>query len=58
MFTGFISVSFVLMYIKIYIRTRSVLFLLVTILSQAFFTLVSRHLVAFSFLSAWHSCAN
>lgn len=32
------------------------LFLLMTILSQSFFTLVGSHLVAFSFLSAGHSC--
>ena len=32
-----------------------VLFLLMTILSQSFFTLMSGHLVAFSFLSAWHN---
>ena len=31
------------------------LFLLVTVLSQAFFTLVGGHLVAFSFLSAGHN---
>ena len=30
------------------------LFLLVTILSETFFALVSSHLMAFSFLSAWH----
>ena len=30
------------------------LFLLVAILAKAFFTLVRRHLVAFSFLSAGH----
>ncbi len=30
------------------------LLLLMTILSEAFFALVSSHLVAFSFLSAWH----
>ena len=30
------------------------LFLLMTILLQTFFTLVCSHLVAFSFLSAWH----
>ncbi len=30
------------------------LFLLMTILSQSFFTLVGSHLVAFSFLSAGH----
>jgi hypothetical protein len=33
---------------------RIILFLLVTILSQAFFALVGSHLVAFSFLSAGH----
>ena len=31
------------------------LFLLMTILSESFFAFVGRHLVAFSFLSAWHS---
>ena len=33
---------------------RPALFLLVTVLAKAFFTLVGGHLVAFSFLSAWH----
>ena len=33
---------------------RKVLFLLMTILSETFFALVSSHFVAFSFLSAWH----
>jgi hypothetical protein len=32
----------------------SVLFLLMTILSQSLFAFVGSHLVAFSFLSAWH----
>jgi hypothetical protein len=29
--------------------------LLVAILSKSFFTLVRRHLVSFSFLTAWHN---
>ena len=32
------------------------LFLLMTILSQTFFTLVRSHLVAFTFFSAGHCC--
>ena len=32
------------------------LLLLVTVLAQTFFTFVRSHLVAFSFLSAWHIC--
>ena len=32
------------------------LFLLMTILSQSFLAFVRSHLVAFSFLSAWHNC--
>lgn len=34
------------------------LFLLMTILSQSFFAFVRGHLVAFSFLSAWHFTLN
>jgi hypothetical protein len=30
------------------------LFLFMPVLTQAFFTLVRRHFVAFSFFSAWH----
>lgn len=33
---------------------RLSLFLFVSILSQSFFTLVRRHLMPFSFFSAWH----
>ena len=29
-----------------------------SVLSQSFFTLVSRHFMSFSFLSAWHSFKN
>ena len=35
-------------------RLRQLSFLLMTVLAQTFFTLVGSHLVAFSFLSAWH----
>ena len=33
---------------------QSRLFVLMTILAQAFFTLVRSHLMSFTFLSAWH----
>jgi len=36
--------------------SRAALFLLMAILSQAFFALVRSHLMAFSFLSAGHCC--
>ena len=36
-------------------RLKKSLFLLVSVLSQAFFALVSRHLVSFVFLTVWHS---
>ena len=38
----------------ILVRSDSLL-LLMTVLSQSFFALVRGHLVAFSFLSAWHN---
>ena len=46
------AAAFALVYIHKEPRRR--LFLLMAILSQALFTLVSSHLVAFSFLSAGH----
>ena len=36
-------------------RLKKSLFLLVSVLSQAFFALVRRHLVSFVFLTVWHS---
>ena len=49
-------IKFVLEYIRFFnCQSKNIeLFLLMTILSKAFFALVSCHLVAFSFLSAWH----
>ena len=38
-----------------YFRLKKSLFLLVSVLSQAFFALVRRHLVSFVLLSVWHS---
>ena len=39
-------------------RLKKSLFLLVSVLSQAFFALVSRHFVSFVFLTVWHNIAN
>ena len=38
-------------------RLKKSLFLLVSVLSQAFFALVRRHLVSFVFLTVWHNIA-
>ena len=51
---------FVCSFVRLGFRNRNphykiCLFLLVTVLSQSFFAFVSSHLVAFSFLSAWHN---
>lgn len=38
-------------------RLKKSLFLLVSVLSQAFFALVSRHFVSFVFFTVWHNIA-
>ncbi|MDE5904824.1 hypothetical protein [Duncaniella sp.] len=40
--------------LRVHYATTQELFFLVAVFAKAFFTLVGSHLVAFSFLSAWH----